>query len=74
MAIIGIRISNNEKQRIMQYAVANRQSISAFVKSTLFEKLDDELDVQLVQEYSESPPEEKETISFAEAKRIWGVK
>jgi uncharacterized protein (DUF1778 family) len=73
MACIGVRMTDNEKQWVDEYAKAHRQSVSDFVRSVVFEKIDNELELRLFEEYLAAPLEDKETISFAEAKSMWSV-
>jgi uncharacterized protein (DUF1778 family) len=73
MACIGVRMTEDEKQWVDAYARAHRQSVSDFVRSVLFEKMDNELELKLFEEYLSAPSEDKETISLAEAKSMWST-
>jgi hypothetical protein len=73
MATIGIRMTENEKMWVNEYARTHKQSVSDFVRTVLFEKMDDELDLRLYEEYLNSSPEDKATISFSEAKEMWST-
>jgi hypothetical protein len=73
MATIGVRITDNEKYWVTEIAQAHRQSVSDFVRTVLFEKMDDYLDIGLYEDYLAASAEDKETISFAEAQEMWSV-
>lgn len=51
MAIITVRLSEEEKQLIESYAELNKESVSLVIKKTVFEKIENELDINMLQDY-----------------------
>ena len=68
---ISIRVTWEEKQQIDSYAKLQGKSVSEMMKELFFEKLEDEFDLKLIQEYENE--QDKETYSLAEAKKILGL-
>lgn len=67
---ISLRVSAEDEQLIKQYAEVHNMSVSEFIRKTVFEKLEDELDLmtyrKAMQEYKADP----QTYTLEEVKKI----
>lgn len=67
---ISLRVSVEDEQLIKQYAEIHNMTISDFIRKTVLEKIEDELDLRTykkaMQEYKENP----QTFSFEEVKKM----
>ena len=71
MAHVSIRLSENEKQIIENYAKWLDTSVSDMIKNVLFEKIEDDYDLKLIAAY-EAEPEHK-TYSHEEIGKMLGL-
>jgi len=53
MATLSLRVSDDEKVLIENYAILHGLSLSEVFKRAFFEKLEEELDMQTIKEYRE---------------------
>lgn len=74
MSTISLRIEKRDKETIENYAKVKGVSISQLVRDSVFEKIEDEIDLELytqaMQEYKASP---EEAVSFDEAMKELGL-
>lgn len=67
---ISLRVSMEDEQLIKQYAEIHNMTISEFIRKTVLEKIEDELDLityrKAMQEYKANP----QTFSLEEVKKI----
>lgn len=74
MSVISIRLNENEEKVIKKYIEAKGLSVSQYIKDLIFEKIEDEYDLEVIQEYVKSKDEGTlELISFEEASKEWGI-
>ena len=66
MATISLRVSEEEEKIMRDYAKANNLSMSELVRSTLLERIEDDIDLQLYQEAKAEHEEDPCDISFDE--------
>ena len=74
MSTISLRIDKKDKETIENYAKVKGISISQLVRDSVFEKIEDEIDLELysqaMQEYKSNP---EEAVSFDEAVKELGL-
>lgn len=51
MSVISIRVSEDEKELLRQVCAVYNCSISALMKKLVFERLEDEYDLQVIRDY-----------------------
>ena len=51
MAVISVRVSEEEKQTMLDFAKFNGQTVSKLLRDTFFEKIEDEYDMKVIEEY-----------------------
>ena len=51
MAVISVRVSDEEKQTMLDFAKFNGQTVSKLLRDTFFEKIEDEYEIKIVAEY-----------------------
>ncbi len=74
MSIISIRLNDDEERIIKNYIKTKGLSVSQYIKDLLFEKIEDEYDLGMVQDYLKRKKEGTlELISFEEASKEWGI-
>ena len=71
MPHISIRVSEQEKYQMETYAKLQGLNLSDAIKSVFFEKLEDEFDLKLIQEYESDP--DKTAYSHDEVKKMLGL-
>jgi len=73
MSIISIRLNDYEANLFKEYAAFHGESLSSLFKASLLEKMEDELDLKLLEEaiiYNEKHPE---TYTHDEVKKALGL-
>ena len=68
---ITMRVTWREKSQIEAYAKIQNMSVSSMMKSLFFEKLEDEYDLKLIDEYESST--DTKLYTLAEAKKVLGL-
>jgi len=68
---ISIRATRDEREQIKAYAKMKNKSISALMKDLFFEKIEDEFDLKLIEEYEDNPNPKLYTLE--EAKKELGI-
>ena len=71
---ISIRISKKEKQIIKEYSKLNGLSVSEAMRQAIFEKIEDEYDILMLEEAIGDYEENKKTYSLDEVKEALGIK
>ena len=71
---ISIRISKKEKQIIKEYSKLNGLSVSEAMRQAIFEKIEDEYDILMLEEAVGDHEENKKTYSLDEVKEALGIK
>lgn len=66
MSIITLRVSDDEKSLIDNFTKVNDISISEFIRSTVMEKIEDEIDINLYNQAMEQHLNNPQDISFDE--------
>ena len=71
MSPVSIRFTETERIILQEYAKFNGISLSAAIKRIVFERLEDEYDMRLIDEYKKSP--KQKTYSMQEAAAALGI-
>lgn len=58
MAIVSIRMSDKEKELLDSYAKLHNKSISTILKESFFEKMEEELAIEIIQAYEKEKASE----------------
>src|SRR5699024_1534076 len=64
MSTISLRMNKEEEKLIQEYAKANNVSISELLRSSVLEKIEDEIDLELYQQAMQEHTKHPEDISF----------
>jgi len=64
MSTISLRMNEEEEKLIKEYAKAQNISISELVRSSVLERIEDDIDVALYQQAMQEHEEQPEDISF----------
>lgn len=72
MSIISLRVSDDEKRLIDNYTKVNDISISEFIRSTVIEKIEDEIDIKLYNQAMEEHLNNPQDIGFDEMMKELG--
>ncbi|WP_161879340.1 type II toxin-antitoxin system RelB family antitoxin [Alkalibacterium sp. MB6] len=64
MAVITLRIDSQEDKLIREYAKANNMSVSALIRSSVLEKIEDEIDLDLYNQAMKEHKEHPQSITF----------
>jgi predicted DNA-binding protein len=51
MAVVSIRVSDEEKKTMLDFAKFHGETVSKLLRDTFFERLEDEYDVQVARDY-----------------------
>jgi hypothetical protein len=51
MAVVSVRVSDDEKKIMLDFAKFHGESVSKLLRDAFFEQLEDEYDVQVAREY-----------------------
>ncbi|MGE7365447.1 type II toxin-antitoxin system RelB family antitoxin [Desemzia incerta] len=64
MTVISLRIDSQEDKLIKEYAKAKNVSVSALIRSSVLEKIEDEIDLDLYNQAMKEHKENPQSISF----------
>ena len=70
---ISLRVKEEEAALIKDYARLNGQSVSEFIRSTVMERIEDEIDIKLYKEAMEEYRKDPVTYSHEEMKKRLGI-
>lgn len=74
MAVISIRFNNEEERLIKEYVESKGFTVSQYIKDLLFQQIEEEYDLEIVQEYlKEKEAGTLKLISFEEAVKEWDI-
>jgi hypothetical protein len=51
MAVVSVRVSDEEKKTMLEFAEFHGESVSKLLRDSFFERLEDEYDVQVARQY-----------------------
>lgn len=66
MAVITLRVNEQEDKLIKEYADLNKVSVSSLFRDTILQKIEDEIDLQTYETAMKKHIENPQTISFDE--------
>ena len=68
MSVVSIRFNDEEEEIVKNYVKSKGTNLSQYIKNIIFEKIEEEYDLKLVQEYLKAKSEETlNLIPFEEA-------
>ena len=74
MSVISIRFNDEEEEIVKKYVKSKGTNWSQYIKTLIFEKIEEEYDLKLVQEYLKAKSEETlNLIPFEEAIKEWDI-
>ncbi|ASQ49143.1 hypothetical protein JCM16777_0855 [Leptotrichia wadei] len=74
MSVISIRFNDEEEKVIKKFIESKGFSVSQYIKDLIFEKIEDEYDLEICKEYLKAKEEGKlVTIPFEEAAKEWDL-
>ena len=74
MSVVSIRFNDEEEEIVKNYVKSKGTNLSQYIKNIIFEKIEEEYDLNLVQEYLKAKSEETlNLIPFEEAVKEWGI-
>lgn len=73
MNTITVRLNAEETQAYQEFAKLNGMPLSTLFKKTLEEKMETELDLQVIHEYENDKEESLETYTHEDLKKILGL-
>jgi len=74
MSVVSIRFNDEEEEIVKNYVKSKGINLSQYIKNIIFEKIEEEYDLKLVQEYLKAKSEETlNLIPFEEAVKEWGI-
>ena len=74
MSIISIRFNDEEEEIVKNYVKSKGTNLSQYIKNIIFEKIEEEYDLKLVQEYLKAKSEDTlNLIPFEEAVKEWDI-
>lgn len=74
MPVISIRLNDNEEKLIKNFIESKGTTISQYIKDILMEKIEDEYDLAICEEYLKDKANgDLKLIPFEEAVKEWGV-
>lgn len=74
MSVISIRFNNEEEKIIKKYIETKGTNISQYIKDLLFQQIEDEYDLEIVQDYLKAKKDGTlNLISFEEAIKEWDI-
>ncbi|WP_314320151.1 type II toxin-antitoxin system RelB family antitoxin [Fusobacterium pseudoperiodonticum] len=72
MSVVSIRFNDEEEEIVKNYVKSKGTNLSQYIKNIIFEKIEEEYDLKLVQEYIKAKSEETlNLIPFEEAVKEW---
>ena len=74
MSVVSIRFNDEEEEIVKNYVKSKGTNLSQYIKNIIFEKIEEEYDLKLVQEYLKSKSEDTlNLIPFEEAVKEWDI-
>ena len=74
MSVVSIRFYDEEEEIVKNYVKSKGINLSQYIKNIIFEKIEEEYDLKLVQEYLKAKSEETlNLIPFEEAIKEWDI-
>ena len=74
MSVISIRFNEEEEEILKNYVKSKEINLSQYIKNIIFEKIEEEYDLKLVQEYLKAKSEGTlKLIPFEEAIKEWDI-
>ena len=74
MSVVSIRFNDEEEEIVKNYVKSKGTNLSQYIKNIIFEKIEEEYDLKLVQEYLKAKSEETlNLIPFEEAVKEWNI-
>ena len=74
MSVISIRFNEEEEEIVKNYVKSKGTNLSQYIKNIIFEKIEEEYDLKLVQEYLKAKSEDTlNLIPFEEAVKEWDI-
>ena len=74
MSVVSIRFNDEEEEIVKNYVKSKETDLSQYIKNIIFEKIEEEYDLKLVQEYLKAKSEETlNLIPFEEAVKEWDI-
>ncbi len=74
MSVVSIRFNDEEEEIVKKYVKSKGTNLSQYIKNIIFEKIEEEYDLKLVQEYLKAKSEDTlNLIPFEEAVKEWDI-
>ena len=74
MSVVSIRFYDEEEEIVKNYVKSKGTNLSQYIKNIIFEKIEEEYDLKLVQEYLKAKSEDTlNLIPFEEAVKEWDI-
>lgn len=74
MSVVSIRFNDEEEEIVKNYVKSKGTNLSQYIKNIIFEKIEEEYDLKLIQEYLKAKSEETlNLIPFEEAVKEWDI-
>ena len=74
MSVVSIRFNEEEEEILKNYVKSKEINLSQYIKNIIFEKIEEEYDLKLVQEYLKAKSEDTlNLIPFEEAVKEWDI-
>ena len=74
MSVVSIRFNDEEEEIVKNYVKSKGTNLSQYIKNIIFEKIEKEYDLKLVQEYLKAKSEDTlKLIPFEEAIKEWDI-
>ena len=72
MSVVSIRFNDEKEEIVKNYVKSKEINLSQYIKNIIFEKIEEEYDLKLVQEYLKAKSEDTlNLIPFEEAVKEW---
>ena len=74
MSVVSIRFNDEEEEIVKNYVKSKGTNLSQYIKNIIFEKIEEEYDLKLVQEYLKAKSKGTlNSIPFEEAVKEWDI-
>ena len=73
MAVISVRFNEAEDKVIRQYIESKGENISQYIKAMLLERIEDEYDISIINEYLQEK-DSMEFLTLEESSKEWNIK
>ena len=74
MSVVSIRFNDEEEEIVKNYVKSKGTNLSPYIKNIIFEKIEEEYDLKLVQEYLKAKSKGTlNLIPFEEAVKEWDI-